>query len=70
LAKVKNFKDVKETIAITKTPGHRKNRKVIDSLPLDWSIKVIWKNQMVWLCNKRCWETKQQFPNSKNTYSR
>jgi len=40
LAKVKNFKDEKETIAIAKTPGHRKNRKVIESLPLDWSIKV------------------------------
>jgi len=26
-------------IAIAKTPGHRKNRKVIESLPLDWSIK-------------------------------
>jgi len=40
LAKVKNFKDAKEIIAIAKTPGHRKNRKVIESLPLDWSIKV------------------------------
>jgi len=40
LAKVKKFKDEKETIAIAKTPGHRKNRKVIESLPLDWSIKV------------------------------
>jgi len=40
LAKVKNFKDEKETIAIAKTPGRRKNRKVIESLPLDWSIKV------------------------------
>jgi len=27
-AKVKNFKDEKETIAIAKTPGHRKNRKL------------------------------------------
>ena len=40
LAKVKNFKDEKEIIAIAKTPGHRKNRKVIESLLLDWSIKV------------------------------
>jgi len=40
LAKVKNFKDEKETIAIAKMPGHRKNRKVIESLSLDWSIKV------------------------------
>ena len=40
LAKVKNFKDEKEIIAIAKTPGHRENRKVIESLPLDWSIKV------------------------------
>jgi len=40
LAKVKNFKDEKEILAIGKTPGHRKNRKVIESLPLDWSIKV------------------------------
>ena len=34
MAKVKNFKDEKEIIAIAKTPGHRKNRKVIESLPL------------------------------------
>jgi len=40
LAKVKNFKDEKETIAIAKTPGHRKDRKVIESLRFDWSIKV------------------------------
>jgi len=40
LAKVKNFKDEKETIAIAKRPGHRKNRKVIESLPFDRSIKV------------------------------
>jgi len=40
LAKVKNFKDEKETIAIAKTPGHQKKRKVIKSLPLDWLIKV------------------------------
>ena len=40
LAKVKKLKDEKETIAIAKTSGHRKNRKVIESLPLDWSIKV------------------------------
>jgi len=40
LAKVKNFKDEKETIALAKTPGHRKNRKVVKLLPLDWSIKV------------------------------
>ena len=40
LAIVKNFKDEKETIAIAKTPGHRKSRKVIESLPLDWSIKM------------------------------
>jgi len=38
--KVKNFKDEKEIIAIAKTPEHRKNRKVIESLPLDWKIKV------------------------------
>ena len=40
MSEVKNFKDEKETIAIAKTPGHRKNRKVIESLPLAWSIKV------------------------------
>jgi len=40
LAKIKNSKDEKETIAIAKTPGHRKKRKVIESLPLDWWIKV------------------------------
>ena len=40
LAKVKNCKDEKEIIAIAKTPGHRKKRKVIESLPLGWSIKV------------------------------
>jgi len=40
LAKVKNFKDERETIAIAKTPGNRKKRKFIESLPLDWSIKV------------------------------
>ena len=40
LAKVTNFKDEKEIIAIAKTPGHRKKRKVIESLPLDWSINV------------------------------
>jgi len=40
LAKIKNFKDEKETIAIAKTPGHRKKRKVIESSPLDWWIKV------------------------------
>jgi len=46
LSKVKNFKDEKETIAIVKTPGHRKNRKVIESLPLDWSIKVHSKSNL------------------------
>jgi len=30
LAKIKNFKDEKETIAIAKTPGTEKNRKVIE----------------------------------------
>jgi len=40
LAKIKNFKDEKETIAIAKTPGHRKKREVIESLTLDWWIKV------------------------------
>jgi len=30
LAKVKNFKDEKEAIAIAKTLGHRKKRKVIE----------------------------------------
>jgi len=39
LAKIKNFKDEKETIAIAKTPGHRNNRKVIESLLLDWCIR-------------------------------
>ena len=34
------FKDEKVIIAIAKTLGHRKNCKVIESLPLDWSIKV------------------------------
>jgi len=38
--KIKNFKDEKETIAIAKTPGHRYNRKVIESLPLNWSTKM------------------------------
>jgi len=40
LAKIKNFKDYKETIAIAKRPGHRKKRKVIESLLRDWRIKV------------------------------
>ena len=40
MAKIKNFKDKKETIAIAKTLGHRKKQKVIELLPLDWSIKV------------------------------
>ena len=40
LPKVKNFKDDNETIAIARTPGHRKKRKVIVSLPFGWSIKV------------------------------
>jgi len=40
LAKIKNFKDEKETIAIAKTPGHWRSRKVIESLLLDWRIKV------------------------------
>jgi len=40
LAKIKNFKDKKEMIAIAKTPGHRKKLKAIESLPLDWWIKV------------------------------
>jgi len=35
VAKIKNLPDEKETIAIVKTPGHRKKRKVIESLPLD-----------------------------------
>jgi len=35
LAKIKNFKDEKETIATAKTPGHRQKRKIIESLPLD-----------------------------------
>jgi len=34
LSKIKNFKDEKETTAIAKTPGHRKKRNVIESLPL------------------------------------
>jgi len=34
LAKIKNFKDVKETIAIAKTPGHRKNRRLSSCCPL------------------------------------
>ena len=40
LAKIKNFKDEKEIIAIAKTPGHRKKQKVIESFPLDWWTKV------------------------------
>jgi len=40
LVKIKNFKDEKETIAIAKPPGHRTKREVIESLPLDWRIKV------------------------------
>ena len=39
MAKVKNFKDEKETITIAKTPGHRKNRKVVESLPFDWKLQ-------------------------------
>jgi len=35
LAKIKNFKHEEGTIAIAKTPGQRKNPKVIESLPLD-----------------------------------
>jgi len=46
LAKVKNLKDEKETIAFAKTPWHRKNSKVIESLPLDWSIKVHSKSNL------------------------
>jgi len=34
LAKVKNFKDEKETIAIAKTPGHRKKRRLSSRCPL------------------------------------
>ena len=41
MAKIKNFKYEKETIAIAKTPGHRKKQKVIGSLPLDWWIRFI-----------------------------
>ena len=41
MAKYKNFKDEKETIAIAKTSGHRKKQKVIESLPLDWWIRCI-----------------------------
>jgi len=41
LAKIKNFNHEKETIAIAKTPGHRKKRKVIESLPLIWWIRSI-----------------------------
>jgi len=40
LAKIKNINDEKETIAIAKPPGHRTKRKVIESFPLDWWIKV------------------------------
>jgi len=35
LSKDKNFKDEKETTAIAKTLGHRKKRKVVESLLLD-----------------------------------
>ena len=38
MAIIGNLQHVKETIAIAKTPGHRKKRKVIESLPLDWWI--------------------------------
>jgi len=41
LAKIKNFKDEKETIAFAKTPGHRKKRKVMESLPLHCWIRPI-----------------------------
>ena len=34
MAKVKNFKDEKETIAIAKTPGHRKNARLSSRCPL------------------------------------
>jgi len=34
LAKVKIFKDEKETIGLAKTPGHRKNRKLSTRCPL------------------------------------
>jgi len=41
LAKIKNFKDEKETIAIAKTPAHRKKRKVIETLPHQWKTKIV-----------------------------
>jgi len=34
LAKVKNFKDERETIAIAKTPGNRKNASLSSRCPL------------------------------------
>jgi len=40
LAKIKNFKNEKDAIAIAKTPGHQNKRKVMELLPFDWSTKV------------------------------
>jgi len=36
-----SFKDEKKNIAIAKTPGNRKKRKAIETLPLDWWIRCI-----------------------------
>jgi len=38
---IENLQHEKEMIAIAKTTGHRKNRKVIEPLPLDWWISSI-----------------------------
>jgi len=58
LAKVKNFKDEKEIIAIVKTPGHRKNRKVIESLPLGSQTKIvhisITNDKISWILSWEC----------------
>jgi len=34
------FQGHEETIAIAKTPGHRRKRKVIESLPLDCRVRL------------------------------
>jgi len=57
LAKIGNFKHEKETIANVKTPGHRRKRKVIESLPLDWWIRSIASQ---WTCIANHFSKKQQ----------
>jgi len=46
LEKIGNFKYEKETIATAETPGHRKYRKVVESLPVDWWISSTLASQV------------------------